>query len=70
MILLDLFLPWISFLMRGKIFAGIVALILQITILGWLPATIWAIVARNSAKNEEKLKKMENRIIASTTTNE
>ena len=70
MILLDLFLPWISFLIRGKIFAAIISLILQITLFGWLPATIWAIVARNSAKNDTKLKKMENRIIASQTTND
>lgn len=70
MILLDLFLPWVSFLMRGKIFASILTLILQITLFGWLPATIWAIVARNSAKNDVKLKKMENRIIASQTTND
>lgn len=70
MILLDLFLPWISFLMRGKVFAAIIALVLQISLFGWVIASIWSIVARNSAKNDKKLKKMENRIIASTTTNE
>lgn len=50
--------------MRGKVFAAIIALVLQISLFGWVIASIWSIVARNSAKNYEKLKKMENRIIA------
>lgn len=41
------FLPWLSLLLQGKIGAGIVCLILQITIIGWLPATIWAITSLN-----------------------
>jgi TM2 domain-containing membrane protein YozV len=44
---LALFLPWLSLLFQGKIGAGILCLILQITIIGWLPATIWAITSLN-----------------------
>ncbi len=43
--LLALFLPWVVFLTMGKIGQGILCLILQITIIGWLPATLWAFVA-------------------------
>lgn len=45
--ILALFLPWLSLMLQGKIGAGIVCLILQITLIGWLPATIWAFTALN-----------------------
>jgi uncharacterized membrane protein YqaE (UPF0057 family) len=37
-----LFLPWLSFFTMGKFVQGIICLVLQLTIIGWLPATIWA----------------------------
>ena len=43
MILLAVLFPWLSFLFRGKILQGIICLILQITLIGWLPAAIWAV---------------------------
>ena len=43
--LIAILLPWIAFFTMGKIFQGILCLILQITIIGWLPATIWALVS-------------------------
>jgi uncharacterized membrane protein YqaE (UPF0057 family) len=43
--LLALFLPFAVFFTMGKVFQGILCLILQITIIGWLPATIWAFVS-------------------------
>jgi hypothetical protein len=55
MILLAILLPWLSFLIRGKIFAGIFCLILQITLIGWLPAAIWAVVAHSNEKTQNKL---------------
>jgi len=42
--LLALFLPWVVFFTMGKVGQGILCLILQCTIIGWLPATIWAFV--------------------------
>lgn len=65
MLLIAVLLPWLSFFLRGKIFQGIVCFILQCTILGWLPAAIWAVVSRSDAKNEERIKKMEQRILNS-----
>ncbi|MFP9100178.1 YqaE/Pmp3 family membrane protein [Flavobacterium sp. RHBU_24] len=41
------FLPWLSLFLQGKILSGIICLILQITIIGWLPAFIWAVAALN-----------------------
>lgn len=63
MILIAILIPWLSFLLRGKILSGILCLILQITIIGWLPAAIWAIVSRNNAIQNNKLEAMERRII-------
>jgi TM2 domain-containing membrane protein YozV len=65
MTLLAILIPWLSFFMRGKILAGFICLILQITIIGWLPAVIWAVMSNNNAKNDAKLKKMEERIMNS-----
>jgi hypothetical protein len=60
--LLALTLPWLSFLLRGKILSGIFCLILQCTLIGWLPAALWAINSRSNAKTDKKLKQMENRL--------
>lgn len=42
------FFPWLSLILQGKIFSGIVCLFLQITIIGWLPAVIWAFASLNN----------------------
>ena len=44
---LALFLPWLSLMFQGNVGAGIICLILQLTIIGWLPATIWAVTSLN-----------------------
>jgi hypothetical protein len=64
MILIAVLLPWLSFLLRGKILVGILCLILQITLIGWLPAAIWAVASRSNAQTNKKLRQMERRIIA------
>ena len=63
MILIAVLLPWLSFFLRGKILTGILCIILQITLIGWLPAAIWAVAARNNAQTNKRLKQMEKRII-------
>ena len=35
-------LPWLLFFTIGRPIAGIMCLILQITLIGWIPAAIWA----------------------------
>ena len=63
MILLSVLIPWFSFLIRGKIFAGIFCLILQITLIGWIPAAIWATMSYNNEQNKKALIQMEKRIV-------
>jgi uncharacterized membrane protein YqaE (UPF0057 family) len=52
--LLAILLPFLSFMVRGKIITGIVCLILQITLIGWLPAAIWAVLSLNNARADRR----------------
>jgi len=45
MILIAVLLPWLSFFLRGKILSGLLCIVLQITLIGWLPAAIWAVAS-------------------------
>jgi uncharacterized membrane protein YqaE (UPF0057 family) len=65
MTLLAILLPWLSFLLRGKLLSGMVCLILQITVLGWIPAAIWAVVSlqnhRADKRNDRLIRAMKSR---------
>lgn len=54
MLLIAILLPALSFLLRGKIFQAILCLILQITLIGWLPAAIWAVISLQNARAEKR----------------
>ncbi len=56
-LLIALFLPWLTFFTIGKPLSGIVCLILQITLIGWIPATIWAVYALSQYKTDQKIAK-------------
>ncbi len=62
MLLIAILLPWLSFFLRGKILSGIICLILQITVIGWLPAALWAAFSRVDGKNKKRIRKMEKRM--------
>jgi uncharacterized membrane protein YqaE (UPF0057 family) len=55
-LLIALILPWLTFFTIGRPFAGIFCLLLQITLIGWLPATIWAVYALSQYKTDQKIK--------------
>lgn len=44
-LIIAILLPWLAFFTIGRPFAGIICLILQLTIIGWAPAAIWAAFA-------------------------
>jgi uncharacterized membrane protein YqaE (UPF0057 family) len=58
MMLIAILLPWLSFFLRGKILTGIVCLLLQITLIGWLPAAIWAALSLNDSRENRRTKKL------------
>lgn len=67
MTLLAILLPWLSFFVRGKILAGIICLILQITLIGWLPAAIWAVMSYSNSKTEKKLNQIQKSVSSNHT---
>jgi uncharacterized membrane protein YqaE (UPF0057 family) len=55
---LALFLPWLVFFTMGEVLSGFICLILQLTVIGWLPATIWAFFAINNFHAERRNDKL------------
>ncbi|MBL4831671.1 MAG: YqaE/Pmp3 family membrane protein [Aliivibrio sp.] len=53
--ILALLLPWFQFFTIGRPFAGIFCLILQVTLIGWIPATIWSVYALSQYKTDQKI---------------
>jgi uncharacterized membrane protein YqaE (UPF0057 family) len=60
--LLAIFFPWAVFFTMGKIGQGILCLILQLTIIGWLPATIWAVVSIGGYHADKRTDRIVNAI--------
>jgi uncharacterized membrane protein YqaE (UPF0057 family) len=56
-LLLAIFLPFVAFFTFGRPFAGIICLLLQITLIGWLPAVIWAVYALGQYKTDKKIER-------------
>lgn len=56
-LLLAIFLPFVTFFTIGRPIAGIVCLFLQITIVGWIPAALWAVYALGQYKTDKKIEK-------------
>jgi uncharacterized membrane protein YqaE (UPF0057 family) len=54
-LIIALLLPWLLFFTIGRPLAGIVCLILQITLIGWLPAVIWAVYALSQWDTDRKI---------------
>jgi uncharacterized membrane protein YqaE (UPF0057 family) len=52
---LAIFFPFISFFTIERPLAGIICLILQITILGWIPAALWAVYSLSQYNTDKKL---------------
>lgn len=54
-LILALLLPWLQFFTIGRPFAGLICLILQISLIGWIPAAIWSVYALNQYKIDKKI---------------
>ncbi|MES2005070.1 MAG: YqaE/Pmp3 family membrane protein [Bacteroidota bacterium] len=58
MMLLAILLPSVSFFFRGKIISAILCLLLQLTLIGWLPAAIWAVMSLSDARAEKRNRRL------------
>ena len=43
MILICFLAPWLAMFLRGHPFQAVLCIILHLTLIGWIPATIWAL---------------------------
>ncbi|EOO1422998.1 YqaE/Pmp3 family membrane protein [Escherichia coli] len=55
-LLIAFLLPGLTFFTIGRPLTGIFCLVLQITLPGWIPATIWAVYALSQYKTEQKIR--------------
>lgn len=56
-LLIALLLPWLTFFTIGRPISGVVCLVLQLTVIGWIPAAIWAVYALSQFKTDQKIEK-------------
>ena len=54
-LLISLLLPWLGFFTIGRPIAGIICLILQLTLIGWIPAAIWSVYALSQYNTDKKI---------------
>jgi uncharacterized membrane protein YqaE (UPF0057 family) len=54
-LIIAIILPWLTFFTIGRPWSGLLCLVLQITLIGWLPAAIWAVYALSQYKTDRKI---------------
>jgi uncharacterized membrane protein YqaE (UPF0057 family) len=58
MIVVAVLLPWLALLLEGHWLQAAFCLGLQLTILGWIPAAIWAVAVVNQARRDREYRRM------------
>ncbi len=54
-LIIAIFLPFLLFFTIGRPIAGIICLILQLTLIGWIPAAIWAVYSLSQYNTDKKI---------------
>lgn len=54
-LLIAIFVPFLLFFTIGRPMAGIICLILQLTLIGWIPAALWAVYALSQYNTDQKI---------------
>ena len=54
-LLIAIFIPWLVLFTIKRPIAGIICLLLQITLIGWIPAVVWAVYALGQFKTDKKI---------------
>ena len=44
MILICFLAPWLAMFLRGHVWQGLLCIVLHLTLIGWIPATNWALI--------------------------
>lgn len=59
-LLIAIILPFVLFFTIDRPIAGIICLILQLTIVAWIVAAIWAVYSLSQYETDKKIRKMHN----------
>ncbi len=54
-LILAIFIPWLAFFTMGRPFTGLLCLLLQISLIGWIPAALWAVYSLASFNAKKDL---------------
>jgi len=54
-LVIAILIPFFLFFTIGRTMAGIICLILQITLIGWIPAALWAVYALSQYETDKKI---------------
>jgi len=54
-LILAILIPWFVFFTIGRPISGIICIILQLTVIGWIPAAIWAVFRLNQYNTEKAI---------------
>ena len=52
--LLAILLPGLSMMVNGHILKGILGFVLQMTVIGWIPAAIWGVASLSQDRANER----------------
>ena len=59
-LIIALLIPWLLFFTVGRPIAGIICLIAQSTLIGWIPAAIWAVYTLSQYNTDKKIDALKN----------
>jgi uncharacterized membrane protein YqaE (UPF0057 family) len=58
MLVVAVLLPWLSLLLHRRVFQAAFCLGLQLTLVGWIPAAIWAVAVVNGDRRDRQYREM------------
>ena len=58
MIVVAVLLPWLALLLHKHVFKAAFCLGLQLTLLGWIPASIWAVLVIKKDRQDRQYNEM------------
>jgi uncharacterized membrane protein YqaE (UPF0057 family) len=61
-LIIAIVLPFLVFFTIKRPIQGVFCLLLQLTMIGWIPATLWAIYGLSQYKTDKKLADLERKV--------
>ena len=58
MTLIAIIFPSLSFLLRGHILTALLCFLLQATLIGWIPAAVWAVISLQNARADKRTRRI------------